>query len=256
MSACKAGAFIILKIAGIIVRIQSVALPQGAACDIVGLRASDPGIVNNGTAHNYVKPAVFIKNSSFFRFEFDSAKGTDRTDLRDIKRTILLDPVANQDQTVILIQCYTDRFKALAIKDNIGIVHIHFRINIYSNRNGSGRTDPFCQCQQKLPSRRFLQGNTKELRQNRNRVLQIIGNGQIVHIQRKDIGYLHFFAGFNNMIDYLVFSGGIGNFPVPRQTAVAGCGVFKIKYSFAGFEEVDGRFCCYAGISVQPGCDL
>ena len=234
------GAALVAFVIGIDKRFQSI------SCTVVGILTE--GIQRIGTEINLIADFAVVDNIQTRLFtpvcvslgsELDATDKTQRICHSRINGLGLVDPVQSQSQRIFfLIEFHSVQFEVFIHQIQLGIIHIKVGIETHHRLNPCQNTDTLCQLQQEVPGRSVRCIGTG---QHIDQVRQLLGDGDLRHVNCEDIRGGHGLIRIHNLIGHIVLSGGVGNFAVPCELLVAAGDLIKVKGVLALLVQTDGK---------------
>ena len=212
------------------------------ACTQIDLVADLTAVCNSQTT--LIGPCCVILGG-----QLDTTEDTHGVGFRRIDRLSLLLPIQRYLQGVgFRIQGCVLKLEELVYQGQTAVIHIHIGIEGNSGSNFRQGTDTLCQRHQECPRRCAFHVRA---RQHVDQIIQLAGDGNLGHVDRKDIGSNHILTGILDIIGIGIFRSCVGNLTIPSQlTVAAGC-LVKVEGCLTLVVHCQRDACAHSSIMCQ-----
>ena len=187
-------------------------------------------VVADFTAVDCIQYALIIPSCILLGRHLNAAKDAHGVGFIGINRLRLLLPLQNQRQGIgLLVHLDFLQIEVFIDQLDLAVIHLKVGVNVHNGSNLRQNTDTLRQLQQEGPGRSTFQISTG---QHIDQIIQLRRNGDLSHVNCKDIGGNHIFVDINNAVGNIVFRSGVGNLAVPSELTVAGSCLVEVKGCF------------------------
>ena len=221
----------------------------GLLCEGVKCICSEITLIAEGTGVNNAETVVFKR--IVLRCELNTLHHTEGICRCGIDRLGLVDPVKRKGKSIGLFVEFCLREREILIHDiEVFVIDDQIVIKVNGRRDLGQNADTFCKLEQEVPCSRIFQICTGK---HIYEIVELLGNRDLRHVDRKDVGSLHLFAGIDCRKGNAVNSGSVEDITEPcKLTVTAGCHV-KVKGVFSLLEHIEGDRASYACV-ILPVC--
>ena len=191
-------------------------------------------LAGNGNGQAVVLPVGLVRGD-----KLQAAEDAEGVRGRGVDGLRLVFEVADQRQRIRTlihliggqVKIFVDQLHASGIHGNaFGRLHLNLYLCVLADALG--------QLQQEIPRRGAAVISAGQQSHQR---LDLLGNGDLLHVHRKGIGRIHRYVGLVNIVNIVAPGIGIGHLAIPRQQAVAAGNIIEVEGRLAGLIQIDGE---------------
>ena len=223
-------------------------------CKGVQSAGTQTDLVADLAAVDHIEAALVAPLCILLGGQLDAADDAQRIGHAGIQRMGLVDPVQGQRHGVgLFIQLRSGQREVVVDQLHPGDIHIEVGVECDRGPDLRQHADTLCQLTQEGPGRRTLDVGAG---QHVGQILQNSGDGDLGHVDGKDIGSDHILCRIDDSIDTGRLLHSIGDLAIPGQLTVAAGGTVKVESGLALLIQGHGEACSLGGICCQSDRDL